>query len=50
MNIAFSLLVANTFGFLTGEWKGAGKGPIAIMSGGVLCLVLAMRVLASAGA
>lgn len=35
-------------GTLTGEWSRAGRGPIRIMSGGVICLVAAIALLALA--
>jgi hypothetical protein len=47
VNIASSLLVANAFGFLTGEWKVAPKSSIKMLYGGLAVLVLSMIILAS---
>jgi L-rhamnose-H+ transport protein len=46
-----SLIVisASLLGLLTGEWKGAGKGPVRIQLAGVALLVLAVIVLSRAG-
>jgi L-rhamnose-H+ transport protein len=46
LNIAFSLLVANAFGFLTGEWKGAPKSSIKTLYLALSILVLATILLA----
>jgi len=46
VNIALSLLVANSFGFFTGEWKGAPKASTDTLYVGLSTLVLAMIVLA----
>jgi L-rhamnose-H+ transport protein len=46
VNIASSLLVANAFGFLTGEWKIAPKSSIKALYGGLAVLVLSMIILA----
>lgn len=46
VNIAFSLLVANSFGFLTGEWKAAPKIATRTLYAGLSTLALAMIVLA----
>jgi L-rhamnose-H+ transport protein len=46
VNIASSLLVANLFGFLIGEWKAAPKVSIKTLCLGLATLVIAMVVLA----
>lgn len=46
LNIAASLLVANLFGFLIGEWKSARKSSVGTLYGGLLVLVVAMSLLA----
>ncbi len=46
VNIASSLMVANVFGFITGEWKNAPPGSVRTLYGGLAVLVLAMVVLA----
>jgi L-rhamnose-H+ transport protein len=40
-----SLLIANFFGFLTGEWKTASPGSARVLYGGLAILVLAVLVL-----
>jgi L-rhamnose-H+ transport protein len=45
ISIASSLLVANIFGFITGEWKGAPRTAILLLSVGLGLLVAAMAVL-----
>jgi len=42
------VITASIWGVLTGEWKGAGRQPLAIMSGGVGVLIAAIFVLAAA--
>jgi L-rhamnose-H+ transport protein len=46
VNISASLLIANGFGFLTGEWKGAPKSAVTTLGGGLAVLILGMVVLA----
>lgn len=46
INIALSLLVANVFGFVTGEWKVAPKSSIRMLYVGLLVLIAAMVILA----
>lgn len=46
LNIAASLLVANGFGFLMGEWRSARKASVATLSIGLAVLVVAMVFLA----
>jgi len=46
INIALSLLVANLFGFVTGEWKSAPKSSIRTLYVGLLVLIVAMVILA----
>jgi L-rhamnose-H+ transport protein len=45
INIASSLLVANAFGFLTGEWKGASKSSIKTLYLALATLGVAMIIL-----
>ncbi len=42
------VITATILGVVTGEWKGAGKGPLRIQMAGVAVLVLAVFVLAAA--
>ncbi|MFY9842629.1 MAG: L-rhamnose/proton symporter RhaT [Terriglobales bacterium] len=42
------VITASILGFVTGEWKGSGKQPLRIQVGGVVVLVLAVFVLATA--
>ena len=42
------VITASVLGYATGEWKGAGKQPVRIMSAGVVVLVVAVFVLANA--
>lgn len=44
-----AVLVSTVAGVVTGEWKGASRGSMATMAGGILCLILAIAVLARAG-
>lgn len=45
-----AVVIASTIaGVVTGEWKNTGRGPMTWMWIGVLCLVAAMALLASAG-
>ena len=46
LNIAASLLVANGFGFMIGEWKSARKSSVRTLYAGLLVLVVAMSLLA----
>jgi L-rhamnose-H+ transport protein len=46
VNIACSILVANAFGFITKEWKGAPKSSTRTLFVGLAALVIAMVVLA----
>lgn len=46
INIALSLLVANVFGFVTGEWKAASKSSVRMLYAGLAVLILAMVILA----
>ena len=46
LNSASSLLIANGFGFLTGEWKQAPRKSIGVLAGGRAVLVAGMVVLA----
>jgi L-rhamnose-H+ transport protein len=46
VNVALSLLVANGFGFFTGEWKSAPRASMKVLSVGLGTLVFAMLVLA----
>jgi hypothetical protein len=41
--------MASVFGFLTGEWKDAGKAPLRVQMAGVGILILAVIVLSRAG-
>lgn len=43
------VIMASVFGFITGEWKNAGKTPIRVQLTGVALLVLAVIVLSRAG-
>ena len=47
MNIAFSLLVANVFGFTTGEWTGAPRPSLRTLFSGLGILILAIALLAA---
>lgn len=42
------VITASIWGIITGEWKGTGRQPLRIMSGGVAVLVLAVFVLSAA--
>jgi L-rhamnose-H+ transport protein len=42
------VITASVLGIITGEWKGSGKQPLRIQVGGVVVLVLAVFVLATA--
>jgi L-rhamnose-H+ transport protein len=42
------VITASVWGVVTGEWKGAGRQPLAIMSAGVGVLIVAIFVLAAA--
>ncbi len=42
------VITASVWGVLTGEWKGTGRQPLVIMSGGVGVLIVAIFVLAAA--
>lgn len=46
VNIAFSLLVANVFGFLTREWTGAPVRALRTLYAGLIVLILAIVLLA----
>jgi L-rhamnose-H+ transport protein len=46
VNIAFSLVVANVFGFWTGEWKGAPVRALRALYAGLSILILAIVILA----
>lgn len=46
VNIAFSLVVANVFGFLTGEWTGAAGGARRTLYAGLGVLIAAIVLLA----
>jgi len=43
------IVTSNAWGFLTGEWKGAGHKPLAFMLGGICFLILGFCTLAIAG-
>lgn len=43
------VIMASVFGFMTGEWKNAGKTPVRIQITGVAILVIAVIVLSRAG-
>jgi L-rhamnose-H+ transport protein len=43
------VIMASVFGFLTGEWKDAGKTPLRVQMAGVGILILAVIVLSRAG-
>ena len=43
------VIMASVFGFLTGEWKNAGKTPFRIQMAGVALLIVAVIVLSHAG-
>lgn len=45
INIALSLLVANAFGFFTGEWEVAPRSSIKMLYVGLFVLIIAMVVL-----
>jgi L-rhamnose-H+ transport protein len=47
VNIAFSLVVANVFGFLTGEWTGAAEGARRTLYAGLSILIAAIVLLAA---
>ena len=47
LNIAFSLLVANLFGFTTGEWTGAPSRSLHVLYSGLGVLILAILLLAA---
>jgi hypothetical protein len=42
------VITASILGFVTGEWHGSGNKPLRIQVGGVVVLVMAVFVLASA--
>jgi L-rhamnose-H+ transport protein len=44
--MSFAIVVGNVNGFLTGEWKGAGKKSVAWIIGGIVILMLGVSVLA----
>jgi hypothetical protein len=46
VNIAFSLVVANIFGFLTREWTGAPKRSLRTLYSGLTVLIAAIVLLA----
>lgn len=46
INIALSLLVANLFGFVTGEWKVAPRSSVYMLYVGLAVLIIAMVILA----
>ena len=43
------VIMASVFGFMTGEWKNAGKTPLRVQMAGVGILILAVIVLSRAG-
>jgi L-rhamnose-H+ transport protein len=43
------VIMASVFGFLTGEWKDAGKTPLRVQMAGVAILIVAVIVLSRAG-
>jgi L-rhamnose-H+ transport protein len=43
------VIMASVFGFMTGEWKNAGKTPLRVQIAGVAILVVAVIVLSRAG-
>jgi L-rhamnose-H+ transport protein len=43
------VIMASVFGFMTGEWKDAGKTPVRVQIAGVAILVVAVIVLSRAG-
>lgn len=43
------VITASLLGMFTGEWKNSGRSPLAIQSGGVALLVLAVFILANTG-
>jgi L-rhamnose-H+ transport protein len=43
------VIMASVFGFLTGEWKNAGKTPFRLQMAGVAILIVAVIVLSRAG-
>jgi L-rhamnose-H+ transport protein len=45
ISIAASLIVANIFGFMTGEWKNAPRDAIRVLFAGLAILIAAMAVL-----
>jgi L-rhamnose-H+ transport protein len=47
LNIAFSLLVANVFGFATGEWTGASSRSRRALYSGLGVLMVAIVLLAA---
>jgi len=47
LNIAFSLLVANVFGFTTGEWTGAPARSLRTLYLGLAILIVAIALLAA---
>jgi len=47
--MAAIVLTANTWGLLTGEWRGAGWRAVAWAAAGSLLLVAGISVIASAG-
>ena len=43
------IITSNVWGFMTGEWKGAGSKALAVMLGGIFFLILGFCTLAYAG-
>ena len=41
------VVVANLWGLLTGEWRGAGRRPLQVMSAGLVILIVAMFLVGS---
>ena len=44
--MSFAIIVGNVNGFLTGEWKGAGKKSVNWIIAGIIVLMLGVSVLA----
>ena len=44
--MSFAIIVGNINGFLTKEWKGAGRQSVAWIAAGILVLVIGVSVLA----
>ena len=43
--MSFVVIVANVWGLITGEWRGAGPKPVRVMSLGLIILVGAIFIM-----